>query len=82
VPAPELPSGTGVNDALANYLRTFALWCRNGFADKLSDTVANPGIMLQASDAPPGANPKVFMLQVDSAGTISAVEMPLGSGYP
>ena len=28
---------------LANYLRTFSLWCRHGFADKLSATTAARG---------------------------------------
>ena len=49
---PELDPET--SDVLANYLRTFALWCRHGFADKLSVTTALPGILIQANDAPGG----------------------------
>ena len=34
-PPPELPSDPKTSDVLSQYLRTFALWCRHGFADKL-----------------------------------------------
>ena len=78
---PDLPPLPGVPDVLVNYLRNFALWCRHGFADKISGTVAQPGIMLLASDAPPGA-PKVFMLQVKSDGSVITTPMPLGTGAP
>ena len=33
-PPPDLPS-MDISDTLANYLRTFALWARNMFGDKL-----------------------------------------------
>ena len=53
-PPPELPSDPKTSDVLSQYLRTFALWCRHGFADKLSISTAAPGVMLQAYDAPSG----------------------------
>ena len=77
-PPPELPSDPKTSDVLSQYLRTFALWCRHGFADKISATTAAPGVMLQATDDPT----KIFMLQVNAAGTISAVAIPLGGGKP
>jgi hypothetical protein len=79
---PDLPSMPDVSPTLSGYLRNFALWCRHGFADKLSGTVAQPGLMLQAYDAPAGTIPKVFMIRVDSAGVVSAYEIPLGGGRP
>jgi hypothetical protein len=77
-PPPDLPSMPDVSDTLSNYLRTFSLWARHGFADKISATTAAPGVMLQATDDPT----KIFMLQVNAAGTISAVAIPLGGGKP
>lgn len=82
VPPPILQDDPKLSTQTAQYLRNFALWCRHGFADKLSQTVANPGIMLQASDAAAGTTPKVFLIQVNSAGTVTATQMPLGSGSP
>jgi hypothetical protein len=71
-----------VSTTLTGYLRTFALWCRNGFADKISGTTAQPGLMLQAYDAPAGTTPAVFLVRVNSAGVVSTTPMPLGSGQP
>lgn len=79
---PEVPFMPDVSNTLTQYLRSFALWCRHGFADKLSGTVAQPGIMLVASDPPAGTTPKVFMLQVNSAGAVTTTPMDLGSGAP
>ena len=77
-PPPDLPSMPDVSDTLSNYLRTFSLWCRHGFADKLSQTTAAPGLLLQATDDPT----KIFMLQVNAAGALTAVAVPLGGGKP
>ena len=81
-PPPALPSIPDVSDTLINYLRNFSLWCRNGFAAQLKGNTALPGIMLQANDPPAGTTPAVFMLQVQTDGTIVAIPMPLGSGRP
>ena len=77
-PPPDLPSMPDVSDALTGYLRNFALWCRHGFADKLSVSTAASGLMLQASDDPT----KIFMIQVSAAGAITATAIPLGGGKP
>lgn len=81
-PPPDLPSMPDVSPTLSSYLRNFALWCRHGFADKISGTTAQPGFMLQAYDAPAGTIPKVFMIRVNSAGVISATPIGLGGGRP
>ena len=81
-PPPDLPSMPDVSDALTGYLRTFSLWCRNGFAAKLDASAALPGLLLQASDAPPGTTPKVYLIRVNTAGAITATAQPLGSGKP
>jgi hypothetical protein len=81
-PPPDLPSMPDVGDTLTGYLRNFSLWCRHGFADKLSVSTAAPGVLLQANDAPAGTAPAVFMVQVKTDGTIVATPVPLGSGQP
>jgi hypothetical protein len=81
-PPPDLPSMPDVSTTLTGYLRNFALWCRHGFADKISGSTAQPGLMLLANDAPAGTTPKVFMISVNSAGAISATQIPLGGGQP
>jgi hypothetical protein len=81
-PPPDLPNLPEASSSLSNYLRNFALWCRHGFADKVSATAAQPGVMLSAYDAPAGTIPKVFMIRVNSAGVVSTFEIPLGGGKP
>jgi hypothetical protein len=81
-PPPDLPNMPDVSSTLTGYLRNFALWCRHGFADKLSGTTAQPGLMLQAYDAPDGTTPNVFIIRVNTAGAISATPVPLGGGKP
>jgi hypothetical protein len=87
---PDLPSMPDVSTTLTNYLRTFALWCRNGFQDRLPAHSALPGILLQANDATgkpiPGA---VFMLTIQatpgvtpSAPVISMTLVVSGGGAP
>ncbi len=77
-PPPELPNDPKTSDILSQYLRTFSLWARHGFADKLSQTTAAPGLLLQATDDPT----KIFMIQVNAAGEITATVIPLGGGRP
>jgi hypothetical protein len=81
-PPPDLPNLPEASSSLSNYLRNFALWCRHGFADKVSATAAQPGVMLSAYDAPAGTIPKVFMVRVNSAGVVSTINIPLGGGKP
>jgi hypothetical protein len=81
-PPPDLPSMPDVSTQLSGYLRNFSLWCRHGFADKISATTAQPGVMLSAYDAAAGTIPKVFMVRVNSAGVVSTFEIPLGGGKP
>lgn len=81
-PPPPLPADPSMSNMLTNYLTQFSLWCRRGFAAQLKNNVALPGILLQANDAPAGTIPAVFMLQVQTDGTIVATPMPLGSGSP
>jgi hypothetical protein len=81
-PPPDLPNMPDVSTSLSGYLRNFSLWCRHGFADKLSISTAAPGLLLQAYDAPAGATPTVWLVRVDSAGVVSAVAQPLGTGKP
>ena len=81
-PPPDLPSMPDVSDKLSSYLRNFALWCRHGFADKISASTAQPGVLLQAYDAPAGTIPPVFLIRVNSAGVVTATPVPLGGGKP
>jgi hypothetical protein len=90
-PPPELPNMPDVSDTLSRYLRTFSVWCRNGFRDKLSANSAAPGVMLQATDAATGAQtPFVYLVGVKvtvtggvpSAPTVTMTLVPTGSGKP
>lgn len=81
-PPPELPNMPEVSSTLTNYLRTFSLWCRNGFRAKLDAQTALPGLMMQAYDAPAGTNPNVFLLRVNQAGQFIAIPVALGGGRP
>ena len=61
-PPPDLPYMADVSDKLTGYLRNFALWCRHGFADKLSELTG--GVTGAFSCRPTmrlrGTNPAVF----------------------
>ena len=81
-PPPVIPNMPDVSSALSNYLNTFSLWCRHGFADKISATTAQPSVMLLANDTPAGQPPKVFLLEVNSAGQLSTTAVALGGGKP
>jgi len=81
-PPPNLPDLPEAPPQLANYLRTFALWCRNGFRAKLDANVALPGILMQAYDAPAGTTPAVFMLRVQSNGSFVTTPVNPGGGQP
>jgi hypothetical protein len=81
-PPPDLPYMPDVSTTLSGYLRTFSLWCRNGFAAKVDKQTAAPGILLQAYDATPGTAPAVWLVRVNTAGVVSTVAQPLGSGSP
>jgi hypothetical protein len=79
---PDVPADPKISPALGVYLRNFALWCRNGFAEQMRNNEAVPGLLVRASDTAPGANPQIFMIQVNSAGTISATPVSVGGGNP
>jgi hypothetical protein len=81
-PPPDLPNMPDVSPTLSGYLRNFALWCRHGFADKISATQPVNGIMLQAIDAPAGTTPEVWLLQVRTTGAIVFTQMTIGGGKP
>jgi hypothetical protein len=69
-----------VSTTLSGYLRNFSLWCRQGFADKLSGSGAQPGLILQGYDAAAGVNPSIYMLEVSQAGVAALAPMALGGG--
>lgn len=79
---PDVPADPKISDALSQYLRNFALWARNGFAEQMRNNEAVPGLMVRAYDTAPGTNPKVFMIEVSSAGVIRARALPLGGANP
>lgn len=86
-PPPDLPDMPDVSHTLTNYLRTFSLWCRHGFADKLTGSQALPGIMLQAYDPSGAPTNLVFRLQIMTTGSpptpaITMTLVPTGSGRP
>lgn len=81
-PPPDVPHIPEASEALTRYLRNFALWAKNGLADKISASVAQPGHMLQAADAPRGTTPLNYTLQVNTAGAITVTPLAVGIGSP
>ena len=88
-PPPELPADPKISDTLAQYLRTFSLWCRNGFAAKLDASATLPGIMIQAKDVCAGDDPnaphRVYLLEVTNASGTPAITLTFvaaGQGKP
>ena len=88
---PTIPSDPSISVALTNYLNRLTLWCRNGFADKIKNNTAGPGILVQATDAATGAaTPFVYLVGVKvtvtggvaSSPTVTFTAQPLGSGKP
>ena len=77
-PPPDVPFDPKMSDALTQYLRTFSLWCRNGFAASLRSQEALPGLMVRSWDTLPGHTPKIFMIRVSEAGAISATPINIG----
>jgi hypothetical protein len=75
-PPPDLPNMPEVSNTLSQYLRTFSLWCKNSFANKLDSKSALPGITLIASDDAS----KVFLIQVSGTGAITATPVAVASG--
>ena len=76
---PDLPADASTSGALGVYLRNFALWCRNGFAEQMRNNEALQGLMLRGYDTPAGQNPKIWMLEVNQAGQLGLGPMALGS---
>ena len=79
-PPPELPDIGSGQSTLANYLRTFSLWCRHGFADKVSGSTANPEVLLQAYNPPANTPPAIWSVQIGQAGGLWMTPLALGSG--
>ncbi len=79
---PDVPSDPKISDALGVYLRNFALWARNGFAEQMRNNEAHAGILLRAYDTAPGANPVIYRIEVSSAGVIRATAIGLGGKNP
>ena len=76
---PDVPSDPSISDKLGAYLRNFALWARNGFAEQMRNNEALQGVMFRGYNSPPGANPNVFMLEVGNGGNLFLAPMALGS---
>ena len=81
---PDLPSMPQVGPIASDYLRRFSLWCKKALDSKqpLVAAQAQTGIMLLASDEPPGVTPNVWLLQVTQNGSFVASPVPLGTGQP
>ena len=66
-------------ETLTQYLRNFALWCRNGFADKLSSKQALPGVMLIGYDSAGNPTNATYMLTI-KAGAVTLTSDRGGTG--
>jgi hypothetical protein len=79
---PDVPSDPAISAPLTSYLRNFALWARNGFAEQMRYNEAHPGLLVRAYDTASGTNPKIFMIEVSTAGVIRARQIGLGGPNP
>jgi hypothetical protein len=79
-PPPPVPSDPSLGVSLSNYLNQFSLWCRRGFAAKMNANVALDGVLFQAYNPPAGAQPTVWMLQVNQGGNFVITQVALGTG--
>src|SRR4029077_4033465 len=79
---PDVPSDPAISVSLTSYLRNFALWARNGFAEQMRNNEAQPGLLVRAYDTAAGTNPKIFMIEVSTAGVIRARQIGLGGSNP
>ena len=77
---PDVPSDPGISSLLSAYLRNFALWCRDGFAEQMRNNQALRGVMLMGYDTPAGETPPVWMLEASVSGTLALAPVALGSG--
>jgi hypothetical protein len=77
---PDVPSDPGISSLLSAYLRNFALWCRDGFAEQMRNNQALRGLMMLGDNAPAGTNPSVWLLSIGNGGTLHVTPMALGSG--
>ena len=80
VQPPDVPSDPGISGALGIYLRSFALWCREGFNAQMRNDDALPGVLLRGYDTPAGENPNVWMLEASGSGTLALAPVALGTG--
>jgi hypothetical protein len=79
---PDVPSDPSISAPLTQYLRSFALWARNGFSEQMRNNEAHPGLLVRAYDTPAGQNPKIFLIRVNSTGVVSAAPVALGGQNP
>ena len=80
-PPPELPNMPDVGPALTNYLRTFSLWCRKGFAAQMKAGTALPGYCYRPTTRRREPTPAVYQLGVSSGGELTLAPVPL-AGTP
>lgn len=77
-PAPSVPPLTSW-PTLAAYLQSLVLWITQRLQERQQSNQAQPFVLLQQSDATPGATPKVYKLTVDGTGALHTTVMTLGA---
>jgi hypothetical protein len=76
------PPPVGSDPALVNYLQQYTAWIQNQLAGKVGSNGAQSSIMLQASNAPAGVTPNIYLLQVSQTGVLATTPVPLGGSNP
>jgi predicted secreted protein len=71
---PQLPAVPGLDEALADYLRRFALWCQNNFNTSVQTNSAATSILLQST-----TTNTVWKLTVDDTGVLHTTQLTPGS---
>jgi hypothetical protein len=74
---PELPAIAGMNARLADYLRTFALWCQGNFNSTLQKRSATGELFIQST-----TGGSVWSITIDDNGLLHATQLTPGSADP
>jgi hypothetical protein len=76
-PPPDVPAFANAPVGLVDYLRRLSGWARQEMDLKLAQNQAAPGLLVMTPD-----KTKVFKIEVDNSGAITATPVPLGRQGP
>jgi hypothetical protein len=72
---PQLPAIKDLDEGLAGYLRTFALWCQGNFNSTLQKRSATGAILMEST-----TGNSVWSVTVDDSGVLHTTRLNPGAG--